>query len=89
METVVGLLALAVVGLGVGALAKFILPGDDPGGLVVTALIGLAGAVVGGFISSALGFGGFTGLNVGSIVAALVGAVLLLLGYRMFKGASS
>jgi len=89
METVVGLLTLAVVGLGIGAAAKFILPGDDPGGLVVTALIGLAGAVVGGGISSALGFGGFTGLNLGSIVAALIGAIVLLLAYRMVKGRSS
>lgn len=85
METFVGLLVLALTGLVVGAVAKFIMPGDDPGGIVVTALIGLAGAFVGGFLSSMLGFGGFTGLNLASFVSALVGALILLGAYRMIK----
>jgi len=86
METIVGLLALAVVGLVIGALAKFIMPGDDPGGLVVTSLIGIAGAVVGGWISSMLGFGGFGGVNLPSLLSALGGSLLLLFGYRQIKG---
>jgi uncharacterized membrane protein YeaQ/YmgE (transglycosylase-associated protein family) len=88
METFVGLLVLALTGLVIGAVAKFIMPGDDPGGIIVTSLIGLAGAVVGGFLSEVFGFGGFTGLNVGSFIAALVGALILLTAYRFIKKAT-
>ena len=80
-----GILSWIVLGLIAGALAKFIMPGDDPGGIIVTILIGIVGAVVGGFIASFLGFGAVTGFNIGSIVIAVLGAVLLLIGYRMMK----
>ena len=80
-----GILIWIVLGLVAGLLAKFIMPGDDPGGLIVTAIIGMVGAVVGGFISSALGFGAVTGFNFPSIVIAVLGAILLLFGYRMLK----
>ena len=80
-----GILIWIVLGLVAGLLAKFIMPGDDPGGLIVTAIIGMIGAVVGGFISSALGFGAVTGFNLPSIVIAVLGAILLLIGYRMLK----
>ena len=80
-----GILTWIVFGLIAGALAKFIMPGDDPGGIFVTILIGIAGAFVGGFISSALGFGTVTGFNLGSLVIAILGALLLLLLYRQFK----
>ena len=72
-----------LIGLVAGALGKLIMPGKDPGGIIVTILLGIAGALVGGFIASALGIGG--GLIVELIVATL-GAVLLLWIYRMFKG---
>jgi uncharacterized membrane protein YeaQ/YmgE (transglycosylase-associated protein family) len=73
------------MGLIVGLLAKLIMPGRDPGGLIVTVLIGIAGAFLGGFIGSYLGFGAVTGFNVGSILLASGGAVLLLILYRIIK----
>ena len=74
-----------VLGLIAGALAKFIMPGKDPGGIIVTILIGIVGAVVGGFIASNLGLGAVSGLNVPSIVIAVGGAILLLIGYRVIR----
>ncbi len=73
------------MGLIVGALAKFIMPGDDPGGIIVTILIGIAGAFVGGFIASFFGLGGVDGFNFGSMLIAIGGALLLLFGYRQIK----
>ncbi len=80
-----GILSWIVMGLIVGLLAKFIMPGKDPGGLIVTILIGIAGAFVGGFIGSRLGLGAVTGFNVGSILLATGGALLLLILYRIVK----
>ncbi len=80
-----GILSWIVMGLIVGLLAKFIMPGKDPGGLFITILIGIAGAFVGGFIGSFLGLGPVTGFNVGSILLATCGAVLLLILYRFMK----
>ena len=80
-----GILSWIVLGLIVGALAKWIMPGDDPGGIVVTMLIGIAGAFVGGSIASLIGLGSFGGFNVGSMVVAIGGALLLLWGYRKLK----
>jgi len=80
-----GILSWIIMGLIVGALAKFIMPGRDPGGIFVTILIGIAGAFVGGFIGSMLGFGPVTGFNVGSLLLAIGGAVLLLFLYRLIK----
>ena len=80
-----GILSWIILGLIVGALAKWIMPGPDPGGIVVTILIGIAGAFVGGFISSLLGLGTVTGFNFGSLIIALGGALLLLWGYRRLK----
>jgi len=80
-----GILSWIVFGLIVGALAKWIMPGDDPGGIVVTMLIGVAGAFVGGSIASFVGLGTFGGFNLGSMVVAIGGALLLLWGYRKLK----
>ncbi|RWX51878.1 putative membrane protein YeaQ/YmgE, transglycosylase-associated protein family [Candidatus Electrothrix marina] len=80
-----GILTWIVMGLLVGVLAKFIMPGKDPGGIFVTILIGIAGAFVGGFIGSLLGFGTVTGFNIVSILLATGGGVLLLALYRMIK----
>lgn len=82
-----GILSWIVFGLVVGALAKLIMPGKDPGGVIVTILIGVAGAVVGGFIGNALGFGSVSGFNVRSLVVAIVGSLVLLGAYRMLKKA--
>jgi uncharacterized membrane protein YeaQ/YmgE (transglycosylase-associated protein family) len=78
-----GIIAWIVLGLIAGAIAKFLMPGRDPGGIFVTIIIGIVGAVIGGFIGSALGVGDVTGLNLWSIVLAVVGAMVLLLIYRM------
>ena len=80
-----GIFSLIVMGLIVGALAKFIMPGKDPGGLIMTILIGIAGAFVGGYLGSMLGFGPVTGFNLGSIFLATGGAIVLLILYRMIK----
>ncbi|MBN1381023.1 MAG: GlsB/YeaQ/YmgE family stress response membrane protein [Deltaproteobacteria bacterium] len=80
-----GILSWIVMGLIVGLLAKFIMPGKDPGGIVITVLLGIAGAFVGGFIGSFLGLGGVTGFNIGSFLLAVGGAVLLLILYRWIK----
>ena len=80
-----GIFSWIIMGLIVGALAKFIMPGDDPGGIIVTILIGIAGAFVGGFIGSAVGLGEVTGFNLGSLLLAIGGALLLLFVYRRIK----
>jgi uncharacterized membrane protein YeaQ/YmgE (transglycosylase-associated protein family) len=80
-----GILSWLIMGLIVGVLAKFIMPGDDPGGFIVTVLLGIAGAFVGGFIASFLGFGAVVGFDLISLLIATGGAVLLLAGYRMVK----
>jgi uncharacterized membrane protein YeaQ/YmgE (transglycosylase-associated protein family) len=70
-----------VFGLIVGALAKLVMPGRDPGGIIVTMLIGIAGALLGGFIGRAMGFYG-PGEAAGWLMSFL-GAVILLFIYRM------
>jgi uncharacterized membrane protein YeaQ/YmgE (transglycosylase-associated protein family) len=84
-RTVLGFISWIIMGLIVGVLAKWIMPGKDPGGLLITIGIGIAGAFVGGFIGAKLGFGAVTGFNTGSILIATGGAVLLLAIYRAMK----
>ncbi|WP_343521552.1 GlsB/YeaQ/YmgE family stress response membrane protein [Sphingomonas sp.] len=76
-----GILGWILIGLVAGALGKLIMPGKDPGGIIVTILIGIAGALLAGFIAPALGInlaGTFT-----SYIAATIGAVVLLALYRL------
>ena len=73
-------------GLIAGILAKWIMPGRDGGGLIVTCIIGIAGAFVGGFIGTQLGLGGVSGFNIGSFFTAICGALLLLFAFRKIKG---
>ena len=80
-----GIISWIFLGLVAGALAKFIMPGKDPGGIFITILIGIAGGFVGGFIGSFLGFGTVTGFNLGSLFLAVGGAVLLLALHRFMK----
>ena len=80
-----GIISWVVLGLVVGVIAKWIHPGDDPGGLVVTSGLGIAGAFVGGFLGSQLGLGSVTGFDLGSLAIATAGAVLLLFVYRRMK----
>ncbi len=74
-----------LLGLVAGALAKLIMPGKDPGGIVVTILIGIVGAVLGGYIGRALGFGSGDTFDLHGILIATAGAILLLIGYRIVK----
>lgn len=82
-----GILSWALFGLIAGAIAKQIMPGKDPGGAFVTMLIGIAGALIGGFIGSLLGLGTVTGFNIGSFLIAVGGALVLLWAYRKMKSA--
>ena len=76
-------MALIVVGLIAGVLAKWVMPGPDPGGIIVTILIGIAGAFIGGFVVRGLfGTPSMTGISIGSILVSTLGAVLLLAVYR-------
>jgi len=71
-----------IIGLIVGVVAKFLMPGKDPGGFIITVLLGIAGAVVATYIGQALGWyaeGGGAGF-----IMSVVGAMLLLFIYRMF-----
>lgn len=77
-----GILSWIVLGLIAGAVAKMIMPGDDPGGCIVTILLGIAGAFVGGLIGSAVGFGKVTEFDFRSLGIAIIGSIVLLLGYR-------
>lgn len=73
-----GILSWIVLGLIAGVIAKMILPGKDPGGCVVTTIIGIVGAVIGGMISTFLGFGGIQSLDLRSMAVAILGAVIFL-----------
>lgn len=81
-----GIIAWIVVGLIAGALAKLVMPGDDPGGIIVTILLGIVGAFVGGFVVSLLGGVGINGFSLWSILVATLGAIILLAIYRLVAG---
>ena len=78
-----GILAWIVLGLIAGLLAKLIMPGRDPGGIIITILLGIGGALVGGFLGTRLGFGGLSGFDLRSMAIAVGGAVLMLFVYRL------
>ena len=80
-----GLLSWLVLGLLVGIIAKFLMPGKDPGGFVITIILGIAGAFLGGFIGSRIGFGTVSGFDLRSLLIAVSGAIVLLMIYRIFK----
>jgi uncharacterized membrane protein YeaQ/YmgE (transglycosylase-associated protein family) len=81
---IMGIISWIAMGLIVGALAKLIMPGKDPGGIVITVLLGIAGAFLGGFIGSKLGIGTVSAFDLKSILIATGGAIIILLLYRMF-----
>ena len=85
-----GILSWIIVCLIAGALAKFIMPGKDPGGILVTMLIGIVGAVIGGFVVG-LVIGGdlISGINITTIIVATLGAIILLAIYRWYAGRSA
>ncbi len=83
-----GIIAFIILGAIAGAIAKALLPGDDPGGFIITTLIGIVGAILGGFLAGAL----FDAdpmdefFDISTWLTAIVGAIVLLLIYRMFAG---
>ena len=80
-----GMIAWILVGPIGGTLAKLLMPGDAPGGILLTIVLGIAGALLGGFLLVALGVGnGVDDFDIGTIVLSVLGAMLILAGYRMF-----
>jgi len=80
-----GFIAWILLGLIAGALAKFVIPGKQPGGCLVTTGIGIVGAVVGGFLGSFIGFGQVESFDLGSIFIATLGAIVLLFVYGLIS----
>ncbi len=80
-----GILTWLVVGLIAGILAKWIMPGKDGGGFIMTIILGIVGGLVGGFVANLLGLGTMTGFNIFSILIATAGAFLVLFLYRLYK----
>jgi uncharacterized membrane protein YeaQ/YmgE (transglycosylase-associated protein family) len=81
-----GILSWIVFGLIAGAIAKLVTPGRDGGGCIITIIVGIAGALLGGWIATVLGFGGLSGFDVRSLAIAILGAVLLLILLRLISG---
>ena len=75
---------MLIIGLVIGAIAKFIMPGKDPGGIIVTMLIGIVGALIAGFLGRAVGW--YHEGEPAGFIASIVGAILLLIVYRMTVG---
>ncbi len=81
------ILAWIILGLVAGGIAKMLMPGKDPGGIIVTMLIGVAGAIVGGFIWNVFsGSDNYGDFDIGGLLIAIFGAMILLFGYRKFVG---
>jgi uncharacterized membrane protein YeaQ/YmgE (transglycosylase-associated protein family) len=80
-----GIASWIVLGLVAGVLAKMLMPGKDPGGIIVTTVLGVAGALVGGFIGTQLGFGNVSGFDFRSLAIAVGGAILLLYLHRALR----
>jgi uncharacterized membrane protein YeaQ/YmgE (transglycosylase-associated protein family) len=78
-----GILLWAVFGLIAGAIAKFLMPGKAPGGIIVTIVLGIVGAVIGGLIGAQLGIGDISGFDLRSMLLAVGGGVLVLFIYGL------
>ena len=81
-----GLASWIFMGLLAGALGRFLLPGKDDMGCVGTLVAGIVGSIAGGFAATALGFGGFQGFDIYSLMLATLGAILFLFLLRLFSG---
>lgn len=80
------ILAWIVVGIIAGWLAKIVVPGEGPGGIVGDLVVGVVGALIGGWLFNSFGHVGVTGLNIGSILVAFIGGVILLWILRLVTG---
>jgi uncharacterized membrane protein YeaQ/YmgE (transglycosylase-associated protein family) len=81
-----GILTWILFGLVAGAIAKFVMPGRDPGGCILTIVIGIAGALLGGFLATLLGFGGIEEFDLRSLLIAVLGSIVLLAIFRALRG---
>ena len=79
-----GIIWTIVIGLLAGIVAKFLMPGRDPGGVIVTILLGIAGAFVATWVGQAIGW--YRAGEAAGFVGAVVGAIIILIGYRLIKG---
>ncbi len=80
-----GILSWILFGLLAGIVAKVIMPGRDPGGFIITILLGVVGAFLGGFIAAQLGLGSVQGFDIRSFIIAVGGAILVLVIYRSIR----
>ena len=80
-----GILSWIIFGLIAGILAKWIMPGEDGGGFIMTVILGVVGALVGGYISVFFGMGKVDGFNFGSFVVAVIGSLVVLFVYRKLR----
>ncbi|HNB26672.1 MAG TPA: GlsB/YeaQ/YmgE family stress response membrane protein [Alphaproteobacteria bacterium] len=80
-----GILSWILFGLLAGIVAKVIMPGRDPGGFIVTILLGVVGAFLGGFVAAQLGLGSVQGFDIRSFIIAVGGAILVLVIYRSIR----
>lgn len=90
-QQLMGVLTWIIFGLLAGAVAQVIMPGNDAGGrsfvgVIITIVIGIAGAIIGGFVGTALGFGDVDGFNLSSFIIAVIGAIILLAIWRAISG---
>jgi uncharacterized membrane protein YeaQ/YmgE (transglycosylase-associated protein family) len=83
---IVGILSWILVGLIAGFLAKYVVPGEGPGGVLGDIIIGIIGAFIGGWVFNMFGSAGVSGFNIYSILVAFVGAAILLFIMRAFSG---
>ena len=81
-----GLISWIVFGLIAGLIAKLIMPGRDPGGCIITVIVGVIGALLGGFMATRLGFGGISGFDWRSLFIAILGSLILLFVWRAISG---
>ena len=80
-----GIISWIVMGLIIGLLARFVMPGKDPRGLIITILLGIGGGLLGGYLGTLLGLGSVTGFDLKSILIATGGAVIILILYRAIR----
>ncbi len=83
-KRIMSILSWLIVGLVAGFLAKYVVPGEGPGGVLGDIIVGIVGAFIGGFVFNSLGHSSVSGVNVYSVLVAFIGAVILLFAMRLF-----
>lgn len=83
-----GVISWIIFGLIAGAIAKILHPGRDPGGCLITILLGIGGGVIGGYIGTRMGWGRVVGFDLRSLGLAVLGSLIILIAYRLLFGRS-